>query len=348
MGANVAKNFSYKQRVKHFADPVDYPQLNYEKRIKDLARNNITKTKLNAKVVETWLNETLTDAGHLEIPGVILQPESQKPLMRYKIGKNQLQDDKVSLESTARIYRALFVYSLGFYEMLQKEISHSPNRNSIQNSIWKVFSILLEYCCKTNYQMLVRGLQIEHKAEMDKEEERFTEYQDRMMENENKLKHDLGFLHGDNERMGKDIEELKRQNKKLQEDMTFERKNHEEEVQLRLQFESKLNSLHALHRDVKNLYSRATEEILELKTQNDEKDKIIKSHKVELIDLRTIKENNHQQILTFKESLAYAENELNIKTNAIKKLQEDLLQKDRENDKLQQDVNNQEQIYYGL
>jgi len=48
--------------------------------------------------------------------------------------------------------------------------------------------------------------------------------------------------------------------------MTFERKNHEEEVQLRLQFESKLNSLHALHRDVKNLYGRATEEILELKT----------------------------------------------------------------------------------
>ena len=63
--------------------------MNYEKRIKDLARNNITRTKLNPKVVETWLNETLTDAGHLEIPGVILQPESQLPLMRYKIHKNQ-------------------------------------------------------------------------------------------------------------------------------------------------------------------------------------------------------------------------------------------------------------------
>ena len=64
--------------------------------------------------------------------------------------------------------------------------------------------------------------------------------------------------------------------------------------------------------------------------------------------MRTTKENNQQQILTFKESLSYAENELNVKTNAIKRLQEDLLQKDRKNDKLQQEVNSQEQIYYGL
>lgn len=184
--------------------------MNYENRIKDLARNNITRTKLNPKVVETWLNETLTDAGHLEIPGVILQPESQLPLMRYKIHKNQLLVDKVSADSTARIHRALFVYSLGFYEMLQKEISHSPNRNSIQNSVWKVFSILLEYCCKTNYQMLVRGLQIEHGAAIAKEEERFNEYQERMVESENKLKSEVGMLHGDNERMSKEIEELQR------------------------------------------------------------------------------------------------------------------------------------------
>ena len=43
--------------------------------------------------------------------------------------------------------------------------------------------------------------------------------------------------------------------------MAYQSKNHEEEVQLRLQFESKLNSLHALHRDVKAKYSRAAEDI---------------------------------------------------------------------------------------
>ena len=68
----------------------------------------------------------------------------------------------ISLDSSDRIYRALFVYSLGFYEMLSRELQHSPSRVAIQGNIWKVFSILLEYCCKTNYQMQVRKLQVEH------------------------------------------------------------------------------------------------------------------------------------------------------------------------------------------
>ena len=58
---------------------------------------------------------------------------------------------------------------------------------------------------------------------------------------------------------------------KLKEEMAILTKNHEEEVQLRLQFESKLNSLHALHRDVKAKYSRATEDIFTLETFNREK-----------------------------------------------------------------------------
>lgn len=74
--------------------------------------------------------------------------------------------------------------------------------------------------------------------------------------------------------------------------MAFQLKNHEDEVQLRLQFESKLNALHALHRDVKNLYRRATEEIHDLKQANEEKDKTITTSKKELVQLRTERENN--------------------------------------------------------
>ena len=31
--------------------------------------------KMSPKVLETWINETLQDAEHLDIPGVILKPE---------------------------------------------------------------------------------------------------------------------------------------------------------------------------------------------------------------------------------------------------------------------------------
>jgi len=33
-----------------------------------------TGQSLNTRVIETWINETLKDAEHLEIPGVIVKP----------------------------------------------------------------------------------------------------------------------------------------------------------------------------------------------------------------------------------------------------------------------------------
>jgi hypothetical protein len=67
------------------------------------------------------------DATHLDIPGVLLKPESKKPLNRYGISREELthKDYGVSHDTADRIYRALFVYSLGFYEMLSKELAHS-------------------------------------------------------------------------------------------------------------------------------------------------------------------------------------------------------------------------------
>jgi len=32
-------------------------------------------SKLNPRVLETWIDETLKDAEHLDIPGVVLKPE---------------------------------------------------------------------------------------------------------------------------------------------------------------------------------------------------------------------------------------------------------------------------------
>lgn len=149
---------------------------------------------MSSAVIETWLNETLTDAGHIEIPGVILKPENKKPLTRYGIDSQQLQMGQLSRPQIDRIYRALFVYSLGFYEMLNKSLANSPNRNSFQSSLWKVFSILLEYCCKTNYQMLVSKIQAEHRKELEKQEKEFNDAEQRMYENEKKLKFEADSL----------------------------------------------------------------------------------------------------------------------------------------------------------
>ena len=68
---------------------------------------------------------------------------------------------------------------------------------------------------------------------------------------------------------------------KLEEDYTQNTKNHEEEVQLRLKFESKLNNMHSAHRDLESKYKRILSDLgnaqkqikmlnEKLSTQNDE------------------------------------------------------------------------------
>jgi hypothetical protein len=111
--------------------------------------------KMSSKVLETWLNETLQDAEHLDIPGVILKPEHRIPLSRYGIERNCFLEAGIPNEFVDRIYRALFVYSVGFYELMNKALEHTERKFSIITAVWKVYSILLEHCCRTDYKMLL-------------------------------------------------------------------------------------------------------------------------------------------------------------------------------------------------
>jgi hypothetical protein len=73
----------------------------------------------SAKVLENWINQTLTDAEHLDIPSAILKPKNQIPLTRYGIDRLLLTSKGVDNKNVDRIYRSLFVYSVGFFELLK-------------------------------------------------------------------------------------------------------------------------------------------------------------------------------------------------------------------------------------
>lgn len=49
---------------------------------------------------------------------------------------------------------------------------------------------------------------------------------------------------------------------KLEEEYMQNTKNHEEEVQLRLKFESKLNNMHSAHRDLETKFKRTRQDLL--------------------------------------------------------------------------------------
>ncbi len=103
-----------------------------------------------------------------------MKPVHKQPINRYKIDKLYLHAQGVPIEDIERIYRSLFVYSIGFYEMILNCTQHATNKYSILSSLWKVFQILLEYCCKSNYQMMVAKISTEHKVELDRMEDEYT------------------------------------------------------------------------------------------------------------------------------------------------------------------------------
>ena len=117
---------------------------------------------MHGRVLETWINETLRDAEHLDIPNVILKPEHKDPIERYVIDRLSLQNAGIPNDTVDRIYRALFVYSVGFYELIKKCLMHTGKKYTIITAIWKVFSILLEYCCRTDYRMLISEIERDH------------------------------------------------------------------------------------------------------------------------------------------------------------------------------------------
>lgn len=58
-------------------------------------------------------------------------------------------------ESVNRIFQSLFVYTVGFFELLKDCTQYlDEHRYSCQMRIWKVYMVLLESACKTDYRMI--------------------------------------------------------------------------------------------------------------------------------------------------------------------------------------------------
>lgn len=64
--------------------------MTFEVRLRELHHAKDSTLRLNAKVIESWINETLKDAEHLDIPGVVLKPEHKNPVSRYQIDRLSL------------------------------------------------------------------------------------------------------------------------------------------------------------------------------------------------------------------------------------------------------------------
>ena len=111
---------------------------------------------------------------------------------------------------------------------------------------------------------------------------------------------------------------------KVTEELNKIMKTQEEEVQLRLQFESKLNGLHSLHRDLEAKYERAKQEIFKDEILGAAQRKKIDEQSEELITLRTVNVENQAKVSYMAEQIKVLEGSNDQKSKQLSSLEEKL------------------------
>eukprot|EP00347_Sterkiella_histriomuscorum_P014662 403360026 len=244
--------------------------------------------RVNLKVMEIWLNETMQTAeaqtnDNLGLTNDIIKVEQKKPLNRFNVDRMTLFRSGVSQDQIDRIYRSLFVYSVGFYEMLKSAIGgQCKNRPAIISNFWKVYSILLEYCCKHDYRMQISEITEKHTEDMRNLEGQIQEKQVEFLEKEGMLKSNIQNLLNKLEEIEKERQIELQRRQQLQKDHDQQNKNYEDEINLRKRYEMKINELFILHREVETRYKRAVEEIIRIDFMKEEANQQLTISKSEL------------------------------------------------------------------
>ena len=105
---------------------------------------------------------------------------------------------------------------------------------------------------------------------------------------------------------------------KLEEDYTQNTKNHEEEVQLRLKFESKLNNMHSAHRDLETRYKRVLQDLSAAQKNIKMLNETLQNRTDEITQLKTTQAEHETEIAQKREELESSRRELNIKGRQLK------------------------------
>lgn len=183
--------------------------------------------------------------------------------------------------------------------------------------------------------MLVEELSIQNEQKMKQMEEDYANKFEEMKEDERNLKGEMNLMQKYSALLEREKLDEKNVRLKLEEELLQNSKNHEEEVQLRLKFESKLNNMHSIHRDLATKYRRALLDIETLQNTNE----LLNTKKLEIIEqlnkMKTEYAEQNTKMAYDKEKIVALERENKIKIDQVNELLEKTGQMQENFDKLQ-------------
>ena len=82
---------------------------------------------------------------------------TQNPaLKKYGLDRNSLLSKGLAISDLNRIYKSLFVYSIGFNDLLNELCKRNMN---LRKTIWRVYSVLLEYCAQGHFEVMIAEIE---------------------------------------------------------------------------------------------------------------------------------------------------------------------------------------------
>lgn len=207
-------------------------------------------------------------------------------------------------------------------------MEHSSKKYTIVTGLWKVYAILLEYCCKLDYKMIITTLNIEKREELEELEQNYKNQLMAYEENQRSLKASLEEMKEKYRKMQIRLDLEVQKKEELEDELMQKGSGHEEEVSTRIQFESKVNQMYAKQRDIE-AKSLALQETI------DDLQKIVEKNKqVQAKDKKTIEE-----LLSNKEKADNEYKRTDEKLKQIELVRNNLEQRLAEANKLNEELN---------
>jgi hypothetical protein len=129
-----------------------------------LERKNNKGGRLEIKNMENWLNDILVEYCYKQKFDMTI---THPALKKFMIDRNCLLSKGLGHDQIDRIYRSLFVYSIGFNKLLE-ELSSNRDAQSIRKTLWRVYANLLEYCAKGEFETMLVNIQHDRDEDMKK------------------------------------------------------------------------------------------------------------------------------------------------------------------------------------
>ena len=94
----------------------------------------------------------------------LIHRTGKDPLTLFEIDRMTITSHGISDDNINRVYRTLYVLTLGFYDTLHTVFGGAGEaKHTLMSRVWKVYETLLQYCCLTDFKTIAAKM-VEDKA----------------------------------------------------------------------------------------------------------------------------------------------------------------------------------------